>query len=227
MKNRFRSSKGPLQSRLLFVLSLVFLAFGLVSLGWVMWPEGQQAVQLAIPAGVLPGAPSGSTYASLVDYTLTVTWPGWIRIGRAAEVTVELAPAPSAAPSDLAEDQPAGTQTVLVEPVLPGIPLDPPGLVQTGLGEGQSLSVNWTAAPLEPGVYPGKIYVSFGFYDRGLETLVTVPVAVVDMEIQAVSLWGLEANLVLWLGVVGLALWGALFVLGRFAAGEEGCTNLL
>jgi hypothetical protein len=64
--------------------------------------------------------------------------------------------------------------------------------------------------------------VSFGFFDETLGELVPVPVAVVDFSIQVVTLWGLARGLVLWLGVVGLVLWGALFILGRVAAGEAG-----
>jgi hypothetical protein len=42
-----------------------------------------------------------------------------------------------------------------------------------------------------------------------------VPVAVVDLAFQVRSLYGLEARLVLWLGLAGVALWGALFIAGR------------
>jgi hypothetical protein len=220
MKHRAGRSDSPLLSRFLFGLSLVFLAFGLVNLGWAMWPEGQQRVQLAIPSGVLPGAPAGTTYASLADYTLTVAWPGWVRVGRTGEITIDLVPAASAAAPEIVEAPLKGVQTVLIEPVLPGLPLTPPGMVQSSLGKEQALSVDWTASPPDAGIYPGKVYVSFGFFDPDLDTLVRVPVVVVDVEIQAVSLWGLEANLVLWLGVVGLALWGTLFVLGRFVDGQ-------
>jgi len=38
---------------------------------------------------------------------------------------------------------------------------------------------------------------------------------VVDYDIRVISLFGMERNLVLWLGFVGVVLWGVLFVIGR------------
>ena len=61
----------------------------------------------------------------------------------------------------------------------------------------------------------------FAFYDEEQAALVTVPVVVVDVATRVDALWGLEANLVLWLGFVGLVLWGALFVIGRVVEGKE------
>jgi hypothetical protein len=40
-------------------------------------------------------------------------------------------------------------------------------------------------------------------------------VAVVDLDVQVIELWGLSSAMVTWLGVVNLVLWGAVFVLGR------------
>ncbi len=202
-------------SRFLFALSICFLAFGLASLGWVMWPSGRDSVQMTIPSGVLPGASAGTDYAALMDYTLTITWPRMVRLGRTGEIELILV-------GDLLgeagenKDRPAALQTILMEPVLPGMPLAPPGLVQVNMAEGQTLDQVWTLTPIEAGDYAGKLYLSFGFYDQQMKELVTVPVAVVDFSLQVAALWGLEANLVLWLGLVGLVLWGALFVLGRF-----------
>jgi hypothetical protein len=63
------------------------------------------------------------------------------------------------------------------------------------------------------------MYVSFGFIDEAQAELVAVPVAVVDLHIQVIGLWGLDSGLVIWFGLVSLVLWGALFILGRVAAG--------
>ena len=200
-------------SQLLFVLSLIFLGLSLFSLGWAVWPAPMAGVQFAIPAGVLPGAPAGTTYASLADYTLDVSWPRWIRAGETGTIVVEL----SSGESDEALSEDRIAQVVLVEPEILALPVDPPGRMQASLAPGQTLSLSWQVEGILTGQYPGKLNVGFGFYDDILAELVPVPVAVVDMSIRVTALWGLEAGLVIWLGVVGLVLWGVLFILGRLA----------
>jgi hypothetical protein len=172
-------------------------------------------VQFTIPAGPLPGAPSGTTYASLAEYVLNVSWPAWIRAGEAGTITLHLTEVEGAAGE--AVERPA--QVILAEPVIPGVAMEPEGRSQANLAAGQALTLTWEVAGEVPGVYEGKLYVSFGFYDDALGELVPVPVAVVDLAFQVRSLYGLEARLVLWVGLAGVALWGALFIAGRVAAG--------
>jgi hypothetical protein len=50
--------------------------------------------------------------------------------------------------------------------------------------------------------------------------MVAVPVAVADAAVSVSSFLGLNAQLALWFGLVALVFWGALFVLGRVAAGK-------
>ncbi len=213
MKRRHSPKRGGRLSKTLFALSLVFLGFGLVSLAWGVWPAPTDAVQFTIPAGVLPGVPSGMTYASLAEYVLNVSWPVWIRAGEAGTITLHLTEVEGA--EGEAVERPA--QVVLAEPVIPGVALAPEGRAQANLAAGQALTLTWEAAGEVPGEYGGKLYVSFGFYDDALGELVPVPVAVVDLAFQVRSLYGLEARLVLWVGLAGIALWGALFIAGRVA----------
>jgi hypothetical protein len=217
MKGRRWGKRGGWLSKALFALSLVFLSFGLVSLAWGVWPVPMDAVQFTIPAGVLPGAPAGTTYASLAEYVLNVSWPVWIRSGEMGTITVHLTEVEGAAGE--AVERPA--QVVLVEPVIPGVAIEPEGRSQANLAEGQALTLTWEVAGKVPGKYEGKLYISFGFYDDALGELVPVPVAVVDLAFQVRSLYGLEVRLVLWVGLAGVALWGALFIAGRVAAGSE------
>ena len=205
-------------SQLLYVLSLILLGFGLFNLGWAVWPAPTDARTFIIPGGTLPGTPSGKTYASLVNYELQVSWPRWIRAGEGGQLVFALSEVETPAEEVLTRE----TQVLLMEPSLIGLPIDPPGRMQVNLGPGQALQQRWIVEGVMAGTYPGKLVVSFGFYDEALGELVPVPVAVVDFSIRVVTLWGLARGLVLWLGVVGLVLWGALFILGRVAAGEEG-----
>lgn len=210
---RNAKARGGWLSQFLFVLSLIFLGLGLFSLGWAVWPAPTAGVQIAIPAGVLAGAPAGTTYASLADYTLNVSWPRWIRAGETGTIVVAL----SAVETGELQAVDRAAQVVLVEPEILALPVDPPGRMQASLASGQSLNLNWQVEGILTGQYPGKLNVSFGFYDETLAELVPVPVAVVDMSIRVRALWGIEASLVIWFGVVGLVLWGTLFVLGRLA----------
>jgi len=197
----------------LFGLSLLFLLLGLMILGWGVWPGSSDSAQLTIPAGVLPAAPEGADYASQAEYTLTVDWPIWMRKGEQADLSVSLV-------------ETAGTglegreaQVVLIEPVLSGLTLEPPGLVQANLSDGQDLVESWEIEAAAEGEFVGKVYVSFGFFDAEADALVTVPVAVIDIDLTISALWGLDASLALWFGLVALALWGALFILGRTVQG--------
>jgi hypothetical protein len=210
-----QSQRRKRLSRALYALSLALLLFSLTSLAWAVWPVPTDARTFTIPAGPLPGAPSGTSFASQVDYTLQVSWPRWIRAGEAGQIVVSL----SEAEASVDETQARETQIVLLSPSVTGLPLDPAGQTQINLGPGQELTQAWSVDGLAAGDHAGKLVAAFGFFDDALGQLVPVPVAVVDLSIQVVTLWGLARGLVLWLGVVGLALWGALFILGRVVEG--------
>ena len=203
-------------SKLLFTLSLGCLVFGLVSLAWAVWPTSEDAAQFTIEAGVLPGAPTGTTYAALTDYTLSLNWPTWLRSGDTGTLRVILAE--SGEDDAVTADRPV--QTIVIEPVISSMPIDPAGRVQASVAAGNDLDLTWELTGGEEGDYEGKVAVSFAFYDEEQEALVTVPVVVVDVATRVDALWGLQANLVLWLGFVGLVLWGALFVVGRVVEGK-------
>jgi hypothetical protein len=206
-------------SQILYTLSLAFLAFGSFNLVWGVWPPPTDTVQITIPAGILPAAPEGTDFASLSEYALNVSWPRWLRRGESGTLHLVL--------TDLVhEPLPTGTerqtQIVLAEPALYPLQLDPLGGVQATLGDDQELLLAWEVESGQQGSFPGKIFVSFGFYDEGSDALVTVPMAVVDIHIQVVTLWGRGSGFAIGLGIVSLVLWGALFVLGRLSAARQG-----
>lgn len=213
MKQR-RTPRARWISQLLFGLSLLFLGFGLFNLGWVVWPAPTDAVQFTIPAGVLPGTPAGMTYASQADYALTVSWPVWLRKGETGKILVNLIETDNV---DTPPEPERKAQVLLVEPSLVALPVEPPGTMQTNLASGKDLDLFWEVTGSMVGEHPGRVVVSFGFYDATLAELVPVPVAIVDMTVRVTALWGLEANLAIWFGMASLILWGMLFLLGRVA----------
>lgn len=204
--------QGKWLSQLLITFSLVFLAFGLFNLGWYAWPSPTDGVQLTIPAGILKGAPGGTNYASLADYSLSLSWPRWLRVHQTGKLQVSLKESEDRA-ANAALARPA--QVVLIEPVLVGLAVNPPGRMQTSMAGRQSLEMSWELIGQSRGAYPGKVVVSFGFFDQFSNELVAVPVAVVDVSLQILSLWDDQPQMALWMGGIGLVLWGALFVLGR------------
>ncbi len=216
VKQRNQPRKGWL-SQLLLTLSLIFLAFGLFQLGWAVWPIPRDAVQIVIRKGVLPGAPAGKAYESLAEYTLSLSWPIWFRAEQTENIQLAMIEAEA-----LNDPQTTGRegQIVIFEPVMSNLTLTPPGRIQTNLAAGKELDLIWDVEGEEAGETQGNLYVAFGFYDDALEEVVPVPVAVLDINTRIVSLWGLGVNLVIWLGFMGLVLWGALFVLGRLAQGH-------
>ena len=83
------------------------------------------------------------------------------------------------------------------------------------LGAGQDMELWWAVPGIHTGDFSGEVILSFSFFEEESPAMITVPVAVVDYDIRVISLFGMERNLVLWLGFVGVVLWGVLFVIGR------------
>lgn len=210
MKNSLVRSKPHRLSQFLYSLSLVFLGIGLYSLGWAVWPVPMDGVQFNIPAGALPGAPGESLFASLSDYSLEISWTSQVRRGEAGALHLRLTDLDPLPPAEI-----NASQVVLAEPALYPLRVDPPGEVQANLGDDQSLLLTWTVTGDQRGDYAGKLYVSFGFFDDAEDALIAVPVAVVDLHIQVIELWGIAPGMVIWFGFVSLVLWGVLFLLGR------------
>ena len=199
-------------SKTLFGVSLLFLGLGLYMLGWIILPSPVDAVQIPISKGALPAAPAGSGFESYSDYSFEISWPRWIRAGQ--ERTFQLVLRDVNSESEVNTERPA--QIVVVEPVFINLETTPAGRIQTNLSAGQDIVLTWTIAGGSVGEHLGKMYILFGFYDQAIDELVSVPLAVVDMDIRVISLWGLQSNMVIWLALVSLALWGATFILGRW-----------
>jgi hypothetical protein len=206
-------------SQVLYTLSLAFLGFGLFNLAWAVWPPPTDAIQITIPAGSLPAAPEGMPFISLSEYALNISWPVWLRQEESGTLHLVLT---NLDHTTRTVEQNQSTQVILAEPALYPMQIDPLGGIQAILGNDQELLLAWEVASEQQGSYPGKIFVSFGFYDEPIEDLVTVPVAVVDIHIQVVTLWGRGAGFAIGLGVVSLVLWGVLFVSGRLSDARRG-----
>ena len=202
--------RGGWVSQVFFVMSLLSLGMGLFLLGWAVWPVPTDGVEIPISKGILPGAPSGTDYASLADYTLNLSWPRWLRVGDEGEIILTITSEAGTQEEEAEED----VQIVVGEPYITGLALSPPAATQASLNPGNDMGMAWKVSSDMSGEYPGKVMLSFGFYYEE-DGLYLVPVAVVDTLIIITDLWGMGSGLALWLGLVGLMMWGGFFLLGR------------
>jgi len=87
-----------------------------------------------------------------------------------------------------------------------GVQVSPPDLISQTLSKGQTVKFIWSVLPEEVGIYRGTIWFYLRFVDKvsGEESQKTVSAQLV--EIEAVSLFGLPANLVRSVGGVGSVL---------------------
>ena len=216
MKRPAHRKKSP-EARKFYSFGLVLIALGLYTLGWIIWPAPTDGVEFNIPAGPLPGAPDSEGFASLADYHLEISWPRWVRRGQAGYLRLRLTDQDLLPPKGV-----EATQVVLVEPQLFPLQVDPPGAIQSNLGDDQTLTLNWAVSGDQRGIYPGKLITAFAFFDEAETELITIPVAVVDLEIEVIALWGLTSPILIWFGLVCLVLGAGLFVLGKsFKIGER------
>jgi hypothetical protein len=208
--NRRCQNKKGVVSKVLFSISLLFLMLALYLLAWVVLPAPKDFNRITIPEGPLAGSPLGTALTSPTDYELTLSWMRWLRVGQVGTLELTLREASNA-------DSSLGRQdviAVIVEPAFSNLSIKPSGRIQANLAPGQSLGLSWDAEGQVEGDYAGKVYISFGFFDENANEQAEIPVAVVDLNIQVKALWGLATNLVLWLGLVGVAFWGILFIIG-------------
>lgn len=84
-----------------------------------------------------------------------------------------------------------------------GVEVAPSGISNQTLEQGQTITFTWSVRPTEVGVYKGTIWLYLQFVDKvsGEESRKTV--AAQDVDIEAVNLFGLSANLARTLGVGG------------------------
>ena len=137
-------------SQLFYAFSLVFLAFGLANLGWAVWPCTEDAVEIQVPTGTLPGAPAGSDFFSMADYSLALSWPRWLRVGERGNISL-YAVGTVPGEGEIEED---AVQILLVEPSLTALTVNPSGRTQVNLTRGLDLFLTWEVDAQQQGTYP-------------------------------------------------------------------------
>ena len=97
------------------------------------------------------------------------------------------------------------THHVIVEAKfdIAGIEVSPSDLSSQTLEQGQSVTFFWSIRPTEVGVYRGTIWLYLRFVDKVSEEESRKTVSAQSVDIEAVNLFGLSANLARSLGAVG------------------------
>jgi len=84
-----------------------------------------------------------------------------------------------------------------------GLEVSPPDLISQTLSPGQSLNFYWSVRPQEPGIYRGTVWLYLRFVEKVSGEESRRAVSVQPVEIEAVNVLGLPANLVRTAGGVG------------------------
>ena len=97
------------------------------------------------------------------------------------------------------------THRVIVEAKfdIAGVEVSPPELSHQTLEQGQSVTFFWSVRPIEAGIYRGTIWLYLRFVDKVSREESRKTVSAQSVDIEAVNLFGLSANLVRTLGVAG------------------------
>jgi hypothetical protein len=187
-------------------------------------PEATQPVP-AYPI-VPPPTPTGVTYAPVFtplpaineSRRLTLEYPPRIRVGDSeiVRLTLEVDDLGKLTPTAQFEGSVVTGQVIEIPNVyeshhviaearidMAGMLIAPSDLFSQTLSPGQSVTFLWSIRPDEPGVYRGTIWLYLRFVDKlsSEESRKTVSAQIV--EIEAVNLLGLSANLARSFGVVG------------------------
>ena len=84
-----------------------------------------------------------------------------------------------------------------------GVEVAPSGVSSQTLEQGQTITFTWSVRPMEVGIYRGTIWFYLRFVDKISGEESQKPVSAQDVDIEAVNLFGLSANLARMLGVGG------------------------
>lgn len=193
-------------------VSLVCLFVSLFLLTWSLWSSPSDSAEIFIPEGFLPVTHDDARFKSQSDYSVAVSWSRWIRRGESGAIKLYLK---DLSHNNISGDQSQTVQILSVEPVLHYFSIDPPGALQVTIGDEQDLALEWSVKAERQGSFLGKVYLSFVFFDDINTSLVTLPVAVLDFNIDVIDLWGMPSSFTKWLGFSFLFLWGIFLLLAK------------
>ena len=192
------------------LLGFAFLVLAAIFLSWRLIPaKGEQKI-LPIPAGILPGNPTGDSLSIQQDLEIKATYPATIRAGE--KDTLRLQVLPLQQPGfDVASD--SQKYSLSAELTMLAMLQTPQGSISSAFDPRRSSDFSWELTSQEAGMRKGSLWVSLHpLNDDGTE--VEVPLVAWDIEIEVVRLWGMNSPTVTWLAMLLLLAWGGMMVLG-------------
>ena len=192
------------------LLGFAFLVLAAIFLSWRLIPAKDMQKILTIPAGILPGSPTGQTLSLQQELEIKATYPATIRAGE--KDTLRLQVLPLQQPGfDVASD--SQKYSLSAELTMLAMLQTPQGSISSAFDPRRSSDFSWELTSQESGMRQGSLWVSLHpISDSGTE--VEVPLVAWDIEIEVVRLWGMSSPTVTWLAMLLLLAWGGMMVLG-------------
>lgn len=190
----------PFLAKLLIAPSVLCLILAGILLTWRLIPGPRQLHTQVLPAGSFAIADSGQTYVSEFPIDLKLSYPSKIKASEKNEIMLQLSVHSDEASVDYA-------QPVVAELSAPRLLLEPHGTIQAVLDNAHKITMEWQVTSSLTGIYPANLWVSL-IFENPSDQSETAPVLALDLEIEVVRLWGMDAKTVTWLGLFALLLWG-------------------
>lgn len=192
------------------LLGFAFLVLAAIFLSWRLIPaQGKQKV-LTIPAGILPGRPTGDSLSIQQDLEIKATYPAHIRAGEKDALRLQVLSLVQP-DTDIASD--GQKLTLTAELTMLNMLQTPQGSISSAYDPRRSSDFSWELTSQEAGMRQGSLWISlYPLQDDGAK--VEVPLVAWDIEIEVVRLWGMNSPTVTWLAMLLLLAWGGMMVLG-------------
>jgi len=170
-------------------------------------PNGTQFPIIAVPPPAVPER-----------RRLTLEYPPRIRAGDSdvVRLTLEVDQAGNITPTAVVEGNVVSGETIDIPNLyethhvvvearfdVAGLEITPPGLTSQTLAPGQTVRFFWSIRPEEVGIYRGTIWVYLRFVDKVSAEESQTVVSAQIVEIEAVNLFGIPANVVRFAGGAG------------------------
>ena len=193
--------------------ALVVLLTSLVMLTWGNFPNRRQSISRLIGPDAMhvPSAGSEKQPALLEVRQVSLVWPGLMRIGDETTITVVFERTNSeilAPKSDILLVDIYQRYNLMVEGRLEaaGVRLDPANPRRESLPPGQTVTISWQVTAQDTASHPAKVWLLLRYLPLQGGPAGEVPVYVHDLDLRAMSLFGLGGPQARLWGSVGIIL---------------------
>ncbi len=202
--------KQRLLTRIPLIVGFIFLIISARFLAWRLIPASEISHAITIPAGELSGSPESAPQSINHELELRVTYPSKIRAGEEATLRLDLIPETNI----ISRDEPFNNNpAIAAELSMINMSLSPQSTVSTAYSVDQPKSFTWELTAPDSGSRQGSLWVTMQFTPNE-GSKVEVPLAVWEINLGIIRLWGMNSTQVTWLAMLALLIWGGMMVLG-------------